>query len=121
MPSEALSEGWVPVYRKRVAALVLALAFVQGLVGYRDGGARIVSIFGFASALVLWCVLDSRMHGKLFLRSYGWLMMFTWPVGMLAYLVWTRGAGAVVLYVIYALMFLFCAGTGLAVGGVLRQ
>ena len=51
---------------------------------------RVLAIFTLASAITLCCTLDANVNGKLFLRSFAWHMMFTWPVGVLVHLVWTR-------------------------------
>src|SRR5690242_19035437 len=83
-------EPWVPRYARFAFVLVAVGAFAGGFVITRGTEARVLTIFTFASSLSVWCGLDARVHGKLFLRSFAWLMLFTWPVGLLAHLVWTR-------------------------------
>ena len=47
--------------------------------------------------------------------------MFTWPLGMLAFLVWTRRSTGIFLYFIYGRMFLFVVVLGLGLAGALRR
>jgi hypothetical protein len=111
---------WVTRYRNGALALVLCLAFADGLFETTGIHGRFLAVLGFASAITLWCTLDARLHGKVFLRSFSWLMMWTWPVGVLAHLVWTRRAKGVLLYVLGALAVALAAGAGAMTAHMLR-
>jgi hypothetical protein len=113
-------EDWVPTYRRRAAVLLGALAFVGAIARPQEQIARGLWAMSFASGLVLWCTLDARMHGKIFLRSYAWTMMFTWPIGMLAYLIWTRRVRGVGVYLLSSGIFIVTMLLGLAAAALLR-
>lgn len=89
-PPLADADTWVWRYRQFALALALAAAFASGFVESVAFQMQLVAIMTFASAVSIWCGLDARVHGKLFLRSFAWLMLFTWPLGVLVHLVWTR-------------------------------
>jgi hypothetical protein len=93
--------------------LVYAATLVYGSVlasGKRE--LEVAAGLAVGSAIALWCSVDARVHGKLFLRSFEWLMVFTWPVGALAHLVWTRGRRGFVTYVLAFFCFLLALGLG---------
>jgi hypothetical protein len=96
--------------------LLVAAAFVDGFTELSTGVVRILRILVFASTIVLWCTLDAIVHGKLFLRSFAWTMMFTWPVGVLVHLVWTRRWRGVAVYVgaTFVLAIAYLCGSGVA-------
>ena len=113
-------ETWVCGYRRIALALVLATAFAEGLIVSQSAPARFLVAIAFASSITLWCGLDARLHGKLFLRSFAWLMMFTWPIGAAVHLVWTRGPRGVLTYLEMSLACMAATGVGLALAALLR-
>jgi len=119
--ADAAPEPWVRVYRRSATALVFAAAFVSGLAENTLGAARFLGVLAFASAVTLWCGLDAKLHGKVFVRSFAWLMMFTWPVGVLAHLVWTRRVRGVPQYFGAAVVALALFGAGLAMHAVIAN
>jgi hypothetical protein len=44
-----------------------------------------------ASAILYWCTLDAHIRGKTFHHGWAVAFMFTWPVALPIYLVWTQG------------------------------
>jgi hypothetical protein len=114
-------DPWVPRYRKFAFVLVLAAAFAGGVVASLGVQARALAVMTFASAVSVWCGLDARIHGKLFLRSFAWLMLLTWPVGLLAHLVWTRRWRGTVMYVVLALTYAAATAGGMLLGGALGR
>lgn len=117
--AQQAGNGWVSGYRPLAGALVTATAFVGGLAEYAHGPPQIVAALAFGSAVTLWCTLDAHCHDKAFLHSFGWVMFFTWPVGGLVYLIWTRRIWGVLAYAGIALVTLFAAGMGHALGAIL--
>lgn len=114
---EPISDDWVPAYRRSAALLYGVCIVVTAFVETVDIGlARILVSPVMPSAIVLWCFLDAQCFGKIFHRSFAWTMMFTWPVGVLAYLIWTRGAKGVGVYFIAVIvsLLLFLVGASLA-------
>jgi hypothetical protein len=112
-------ETWVIDDRRRAFALVYAASFCAGLTSESGGPLQVLAALTNASAIALWCALDARCHDKLFLRSYAWLMMFTWPVGVLAHAVWTRGARGVGFYAAALVAWFVAAAVGMGAATLL--
>jgi hypothetical protein len=81
----------------------------------------VLAAFAAASSITLACVLDARMHGKVFLRSWAWLLMWTWPVGILAHLLWTRRARGIGMYFALFAGALATALAGFAARAILER
>ena len=47
--------------------------------------------FALSAVMVKFCVVDSRCRGQLLLRSFHWIIFFTWPVSVPIYLLCSRG------------------------------
>jgi hypothetical protein len=84
--------GELARYRRIALGVFCAAMGIACLEVYRhhklhDVLAEVLAVF----ALLFWCTLDARIHGKTF--HHGWALPFlaTWPVTMAFYLVWTRG------------------------------
>jgi hypothetical protein len=107
-----VAEDWVPRYRRYALVTALAAAFIDGFAESLGRASQVLSILTFASAVTLWCGLDARVHRKLYLRSFGWLMMFTWPIGVLVHLIWTRGWRGLRTYFALAIASIIAAGAG---------
>jgi hypothetical protein len=113
-------EAWVPRYRTRAIACAYFMVFFTTAF-VRHNELRFLAATAMASFIALACTLDARMHGKLFLRSFAWAMMFTWPIGLLVHLVWTRGSSGVGLYLVSALACIVPGALGMLVAGLLRM
>ena len=105
-------EDWLSAYRRLALGAVVFAAFMGGLCAGHSVAARVLAALTFASATTLWCSLDARMHGKSFLHSFGWQLMWTWPVGMAVYLVWTRRWRGLLTYLLLGAACLGAAGVG---------
>lgn len=106
---------WRFQYRRLATALVLAAAFAEGLASSSSAMVRAAIAVTTPSALILWCGLDARIHGKLFLRAFVLPMFLTWPVGFAVHLIWTRGAKGVLTYALFAIAAMCAAGAGLGI------
>jgi hypothetical protein len=111
-------DDWVQRYRQSALVVVLVAAFAEGLLAESSLAARVVVPITFASALTLWCGLDAHVHGKLFLRSYAWALMFTWPVGVAVHLVWTRGTKGLFTYALAGVTCIAAAVAGLTAASI---
>jgi hypothetical protein len=111
-------EPWVFEYR-RLALVAVYLAFLLEATAAFGGTSLLNTLCALteASAIVLWCTLDAEIHGKMFIRSYAWTMMFTWPLGIVVYLLWTRRSRGLLSYLIAvaAATVVGFTGIGLAV------
>jgi hypothetical protein len=94
----------------------LAAAFIDGFAESLGRASQLLWILTFASAITLWCGLDARVHRKLYVRSFAWQMMFTWPIGVLVHLIWTRGWRGLRTYFVLAIASILAAGAGLLLG-----
>ena len=112
-------EAWVPQYRIWAIASAYFAVFVDAAF-VRHAELHFLAATAVASAITLACTLDARMHGKLFLRSFAWTMMFTWPIGLLVHLVWTRGLPGIGVYLISALGCFVPGALGMLVAGFLQ-
>ena len=108
-------EEWLPAYRRLALALMLLAAFVRGFANDLDVFPRGLAALTFGSALALWCTLDARIHSKEFLHSFGWQLMWMWPIGAVVFLVWTRGKRGLLTYL---LLGAACVASGLAGMGI---
>ena len=113
---EARPEPWAHRYRSYALILALTGAFVSGVVREVDARIELPAFLALASAVVLWCQLDALLHGKIYQRACAWLMMFTWPVGVLVHLIWTRRWRGLPLYLGLALLHLAAVSIGAGVG-----
>jgi len=52
---------------------------------------RVLCTLAGASAGSMWCVVDSLIRGAYWQRSFQWITFWLWPLGVPAYLVWSRG------------------------------
>ena len=67
------------------------LAFMSGLVeAWGPRGVNVLVAFGMASTCALYAALDACALGKPYPRAFQWGMFWTWPIGMLVHLAWTR-------------------------------
>ena len=112
---------WATRCRRHALMLVLAGAFVDGVVGEVDARLHGPAALVVASAVVLWCQLDALLHGKLYERASAWLLLFTWPVGVLVHLGWTRRWRGLPLYLGLAVTVLAAAAAGNGVGSAVMQ
>ncbi len=79
--------------RTCLLATLYVLAFLGGVhaaLTSQSGGVQLGLSALFASTVAMWCIADSKVVGKPMLISFQWLMFFTWPVSVPAYLMWTR-------------------------------
>jgi hypothetical protein len=113
-------DSWVLDYRRWTLGLAAALAFMEGLSEAFQGPDLIalVALAG-ASTCALYAALDARALGKPYPRTFQWAMFFTWPVGMLVHLFWTRRWRGIGIYLLMWMLALMAAGAGYALGRLL--
>lgn len=118
-PANSGANVWLSRYRRLALGTVGLAAFVSGLSDH-NMLLRALGALVFASALTLWCTLDGEVHSKRFLHSFGWQLMWTWPLGLIVYLTWTRRLRGLVTYVVMAVAGFALAGAGMGVSTLLR-
>jgi hypothetical protein len=115
-------DGWVLDYRRWTLGVAAILAFMEGVCeSWRTDGARALVALAAASTWPLYAALDARAVGKPYPRSFQWLMFFTWPVGMLVHLFWTRRWRGVGIYLLMVTLGLLALGCGYALGSLLAH
>lgn len=115
-------DRWVLDYRRYTLGLAAILAFMWGLSSAwdaRDENALVA--VAMASTFALYAALDARAFGKTYPRAFQWGMFFTWPVGMLVHLVWTRRGRGVGVYLLMLMLALIAGGCGYALGNLLAH
>jgi len=91
--------GWAPLYRSLALGAAFVAAFGEGLaLAWSETPLQALCVLTEASAVTLYATLDAKVHGKQYLRSFEWMLMWTWPLGLLAHLVWTRRARGALVY-----------------------
>lgn len=65
---------------------------------------------GFTIAIVLICINDGNRLGRKIPMYARWIMLFTWPLASLIYLIWSRGWRGVLYYLVMACLILGWAG-----------
>ena len=85
--SAPLPSGW------RIFAIVFCGVFsvLYGLLPWVSQWGSAFAAFGIANGVVMWCYCDTVQRGKVFVHSFGWLILCTWPVALPIYLLHTRG------------------------------
>lgn len=113
-------DSWVLDYQRWTLGLAAVLMFMSGL-SQAFEGPRLIALVALtgASTCALYAALDARAFGKPYPRTFQWAMFWTWPVGMLVHLFWTRRWRGVGLYLLMYLLALVAAGAGYALGRLL--
>jgi hypothetical protein len=96
-PPSGKDAAWLIAYR-RIALCVIPAAIVLGTAAPRPF--LLFASVGMSGAVLFWCALDARVHEKPFPHGIAMALAFTWPVGIAAYLVWTRGWGGLAWYML---------------------
>lgn len=85
------------VLRRRVLVglgfLLFLLACVRGSLLDGPGLVDVFLSMGMGVIAVKFCIVDYRMRGSSLVRSYHWLIFFTWPFALPVYLLCSRGIG----------------------------
>jgi hypothetical protein len=89
---------WLIAYRRVALCGVVAAMSLYVLASFE---LRALAALGVVAALLFWCGLDARVHGKPFPYGIAVPLAVTWPVGIAVYLVWTRGARGLFTYVLW--------------------
>ncbi len=101
------------VLLRRVLVLSGFLLFVLGVVrGYMLVEPGLVDVFlsiGLCVLAVKFCIVDYRMRGRTLVRSYHWLIFFTWPFALPVYLLCSRGIGKGIVAILLGLAGVFIA------------
>lgn len=79
--------------RRKVVFLVYILAFLQGFDCVFDPGRPVDALFAllFPIFMTYLCIVDSQIRGAPLIRSFHWLIFFTWPVSVPIYLIRAQG------------------------------
>jgi hypothetical protein len=115
-PAGGKSTSWLLAYR-RIALCVIPGALMLWTAA--PGPFALFAAVGMAAAVLFWCALDARVHEKPFPHGIAMALAFTWPVGIAAYLVWTRGWRGLVLYVLALVGSALLLGAEACVGAFL--
>ena len=83
--------------------LLFALSGVRGALFEDIQRADILISLALSVAMVKFCAVDSRCRGEPLLRSFHWIIFFSWPISVPTYLLWSRGIKGIVWVVLYVI------------------
>ena len=90
--------------------LLFVLAVVRGYMLVEPGLVDVFLSIALAVIAVKFCIVDYRMRGRTLVRSYHWLIFFTWPMALPVYLLCSRGIGKGIVAILLGLAGVFIAG-----------
>lgn len=96
-------------------ACVFAGAFVRG-----DQSFNLLITSTVAGSIALYCALDSRLHGKVFVRAYWFATLAAWPIAPLALFWRSRGTPGVGHYFKHLGLLLLVVIAAFALATILR-
>jgi hypothetical protein len=99
--------------------MALVAGFAEGAT--KSDGVRLLTALGVPWSIAYFCALDARVHQKVFVNVFWLLTFLTWPIAPLFYLIHTRGKRGALTYALYAALELFCIGTSIAIGSLIKR
>lgn len=114
---------WSVLYARLAGYAIYAVTVLAGLM---VGAARSEETQLLAAVAIVWsmsffCALDARAHRFVFVQSFWRLTSVGWPISILCHLVRVRGKRGALKFALHGALLLFCAGTSVAVGSVLKH
>lgn len=73
------------------AYLLLVLSGIRGMFFHQPQAIDLILSISMSVVIVKYCIVDSKLRGRPLLRSYHWLIFFTWPLSLPIYLLSSRG------------------------------
>lgn len=115
-------EGWAQRYARFAVYGLYAVATLCGFAeGLRPTGAvRLLTALSMGWVVALYCALDARAHGKVFVQSFWLLTFLTWPISPLIHLARTRGWLGAVSYILNGLLIGVTFGVTKALASLVR-
>jgi hypothetical protein len=79
--------------RTTFVVVIYLLSVLWGAKSVFEMDPRIRLVFSLALSVFVtqFCIVDSQIRGKPLLRSFHWLIFFTWPISVPIYLIRSRG------------------------------
>ncbi len=104
--SSVMSERSQIVFRRALVIsgfLFFVLAAIRGMLYDQPRIGDLVLSVATGAVVVKFCIVDYRVRGRTLLRSFHWLIFFTWPFALPIYLLWSRGVARGMLAVLLLL------------------
>ena len=119
----AAQTDWARLYARAAGYGVFVTALIAGFAEGASGNdaVRLLTAFSVPWSIALFCALDARAHGKVFVQSFWLITFFTWPVAPLFHLVRARGKRGAFTYAWCAALQLFCFFTSRAIGSLIKK
>lgn len=89
--------------------LLFVLTGVRGSMLEEPGLVDVFLGIVLAVIAVKFCIVDYRMRDRTLVRSYHWLIFFTWPLALPVYLLCSRGLGKGIVAILLGLAGVFVA------------
>ncbi len=90
--------------------LLFVLTGVRGSMLEEPGLVDVFLGIVLAVIAVKFCIVDYRMRDRTLVRSYHWLIFFTWPLALPVYLLCSRGIGKGIVAILLGLAGVCIAG-----------
>ena len=127
-PVAAYAEGdrqpdWSVRYAVLAGYAIYAVTVLAGLMigASPSEGAQLLAAIAIVWSMSFFCALDARAHGLVFVQSFWRLSSIGWPISILCHLLRVRGKRGALKFALHGALLLFCAGTSMAIGSLLRH
>ena len=109
-------------YARLAGYAIYAVTILAGLmVGAKPGAwTQLLAAIALVWSMSFFCALDARTHGLVFVQSFWRLSSIGWPISILCHLLRVRGKRGALTFVLHGALLLFCAGTSVVIGSLLK-
>jgi hypothetical protein len=112
---------WVRDYRNYALGTAFVATFFAGLArALQRTELELLVAVTLASALVLYVMLDAKLHGKVFERGFMWVFWFTWPLAIFVHFFWTRRFRGLLVALGWGTLALVTALLGAGLGALIK-
>lgn len=84
-------------------------------------GTQLLGAIAIVWSMSFFCALDARAHGLVFVQSFWRLSSVGWPLSILCHLLRVRGKRGALKFALHSALLLFCTGTSVAIGSLLKH
>jgi hypothetical protein len=114
---------WSLRYARLAGYAIYAVTILAGLMvgAVPTQSAELLATIAIVWSMSFFCALDARAHRLVFVQSFWRLSSMGWPISILCHLLRVRGARGALKFALHGVLLLFCAGSSVAIGSLLRR
>lgn len=114
---------WSVRYARLAGYAIYAVTILTGLMvgAVRSDGTALLGTIAVVWSMSFFCALDARAHGLVFVQSFWRLSSIGWPISILCHLLRVRGKRGALKFALHGALLLFCVGTSVAIGSLLKR